>query len=194
MFGFGKKKKIESKKTVATQRKTAPRKNVATTNRTTKTIAKIKTKTVYKPAKKITVKPSIKSTVTRTVESTKPKRALGNVYWANSQKIDASDQKPRRPYVVTRDNGKTVGVAKIRGYNNNPKNEKRLAEIDQEKYKLKKRCGVDKKVYTRRADTKQLLSLKDKQVFDEKPAFKLNNRDRRRVIRHTSKNKKGGSR
>ena len=57
-------------------------------------------------------------------------KRLGNVYWANSQKIDKTDNKQRRQYAVVKDTGKTVGVSKIRGYNNNNLNDKRLYELD----------------------------------------------------------------
>ena len=72
------------------------------------------------------------------------KKRLGNVYWANSQKIDKSDSKKRRQYAVVRDNGKNVGVSKIRGFNGNKKNDERLFELNVDKYPLNKRSGVDK--------------------------------------------------
>jgi len=207
-----KKKKTTLKPTIKKQslKKTAPKKTIATKKAIKKPKEKKVVKAVSKPSKSKMVKP-IRKTVTTTrktvskplkkttvskrpIEPAKHKKALGNVYWANSQKIDASDQKQRRQYAVTKDNGKSVRVAKIRGYNNNPKNNERLMPLDQEKYKLSKKSGVDKKVYTKRADTKKPLSLKDRQVFDKKPAFKLSSHDTHRVISHTrTDKKKGGS-
>lgn len=121
-------------------------------------------------------------------------RRLGNVYWVYSQKIDKTDQKKRRQYAVTKDNGINVGVSKIRGFNNNEKNKDRLFELNIDKYSLSKPCGVDKKVYTRRADNKP-LRLEDYEVFDKTPAFKLNSRDTHKMLVHTgqisNKRKKG---
>ena len=118
------------------------------------------------------------------------KKRLGNVYWAKSQKIDKSDMKKKRQYAVVRDNGKNVKVAKIRGYNNNLKNDERLYELDMKKYPLSKRSGVDKKVYSRRADNNKLLNLDDNEVFETNPSFKLNSHDTHRVLLHTNSIKK----
>lgn len=118
---------------------------------------------------------------------------LGNVYWANSQKIDKSDWKRRRQYAVVRDNGKNVGVSKIRGFNGNKKNDERLFELSKDKYPLSKRCGVDKKVYSQRVDNHKSLRLEDNEVFDKKPSYKLSSHDTHRVLKHTGyfNNKKG---
>lgn len=117
-------------------------------------------------------------------------KRLGEVYWANSQKIDKTDNKIRRQYAVTKDNGKNVGVSKIRGFNNNQRNNERLFELDIAKYPLRKRSGVDSKVYTYRADNKKTLQLSDREVFDNKPVFKLSSHDTHKAVLHT-KNKKG---
>ena len=122
-------------------------------------------------------------------------KRLGNVYWANSQKIDKTDKKKRRQYAVTKDNGKNVGVSKIRGFNDNKKNDNRLYELDRNKYPLSKRSGIDKKIYSQRADNKKSLRLEDIEVFDKTPAFKLSSHDTHRVLKHTgsvkNKQKKG---
>ena len=120
------------------------------------------------------------------------KKRLGNVYWANSQKIDKSDSKKRRQYAVVRDNGKNVGVSKIRGFNGNKKNDERLFELNLDKYPLNKRSGVDKKVYSKRVDKQKYLRLEDNEVFDKKPSYKLSSHDTHRVLKHTGYfNKKG---
>lgn len=120
------------------------------------------------------------------------KKRLGNVYWANSQKIDKSDSKKRRQYAVVRDNGKNVGVSKIRGFNGNKKNDERLFELNVDKYPLNKRSGVDKKVYSKRVDKQKYLRLEDNEVFDKKPSYKLSSHDTHRVLKHTGYfNKKG---
>ena len=118
------------------------------------------------------------------------KKRLGEVHWAYSYKIDKTD-KPRRQYVVVQDNGKNVKVSKIRGFNGNPKNDCRLYELDRNKYPLSKRSGVDKFVHTYKANSKEKLSLEDIDIFDQEIAFKLTNRDTKRVIQHTkSRNNK----
>ena len=155
---------------------------------TTKKLAKKATAktTTRKPAKKV----SVKKAPTKKTSDKKAKKQLGNVYWANSQKIDKTDRKTRRQYAVTKDSGKTVGVSKIRGFNDNDKNKERLYELNQKKYPLTKRSGVDKKVYTRRADNQKPLRLKDSEVFDKSPAFKLSSHDTHKVLEHTTTNRK----
>lgn len=111
-------------------------------------------------------------------------KRLGEVYWANSQKIDKMDNKKRRQYAVTKDNGRNVSVSKIRGFNDNPNNIKRLFELDMSKYPLSKRSGVDKKVYTKRADNNKMLRLEDFDIFDSSPSFKLSSHDTHRVLVH----------
>ena len=119
-------------------------------------------------------------------------KRLGHVYWANSQKIDKTDNKSRRQYTVTKDNGKYVGVSKIRGFNDNRKNSERLFELSVDKYPLNKRSGVDNKIYSFRVDNNKPLQLEDKEVFDTKPAFKLSSHDTHKVLLHTrNKQKKG---
>lgn len=117
-------------------------------------------------------------------------KRTGNVYWANSQKIDKSDTKVKRQYAVVKDNGRNVVVSKIRGFNDNPKNNTRLFELDKNKYPLSKRSGVDKKTYFQRVDNKRLLNLNDKEVFDEKVSFKLSSHDTHKVLMHTGVIKK----
>lgn len=123
-------------------------------------------------------------------------KKTGYVYWANSRKIDKTDKKSRRQYAIIRDNGKYVKVSKIRGFNENDKNKKRLYILDMKKYPLTKPSGVDNYVYSRRSDNKKLLSLQDKQVFDEKPVFKLNSHDAHNVLQtlFTSSRRKKGRR
>ena len=117
-------------------------------------------------------------------------KRIGNVYWANNNKIDPMDKKTRRQYAIVKDNGKNVEVAKIRGYNDNEENNERLYLLNQEKYNLDKKCGIDKKIYHQRADNKKPLKLEDRQVFDNKPSFKLSSHDTHRVIKHTNADNK----
>lgn len=118
------------------------------------------------------------------------KKRTGNIYWANSKLIDKSDNKERRQYAVLRDNGKNVSVAKVRGFNNNSKNNSRLYELNITKYPLTKRSGIDNHLYSRRADNQALLELEDKQVFDSKPAFKMSSHDTHKSIEHARRKKR----
>lgn len=68
-------------------------------------------------------------------------KRLGQVFWANSQKIDKSDKKTRRQYAVMRDNGINVGVSKIRGYNDNDKNKSRLYHLDRKNIHCQRKVG-----------------------------------------------------
>lgn len=120
------------------------------------------------------------------------KKHLGEVYWANSQKIDNTDKKARRQYAVTKDNGRNVGVSKIRGFNDNEKNNDRLFKLDMNKYPLTKLSGIDNKIHTRRVDNKKPLRLEDKEVFDKSPVFKLTSHDTHRVLLHTKNKQKKG--
>ena len=88
------------------------------------------------------------------------------------------------------DNGKNIKVSKIRGFNENIKNEFRLYELDKKKYPLTKRSGVDSYVHTYRHNPKSKLKISDKQVFDNKPAFKLSSHDTHRAILNTKSNKR----
>lgn len=118
-------------------------------------------------------------------------KRLGEVYWANSTKIDKHDKKKRRQYAVIQDNGKYVKVSKIRGYNENVKNFERLFELDIKKYPLQKRSGIDKHIYSQRVDNRKLLQLEDFEVFDKKPHFKLSSHDTHKAIAHTRYKKNG---
>lgn len=121
-------------------------------------------------------------------------KKTGNVYWVNSRKIDKTDSKKRRQYAIVRDNGKYVKVSKVRGFNENIRNQERLMELDKNKYPLSKRSGLDRQLYHQRVDNKKLLQLEDYEVFDKNPSFKMSSRDTHLAIRHTrmvNKQKKG---
>lgn len=118
------------------------------------------------------------------------KKRLGEVYWANSRKIDSSDKKTRRRYTIVKDNGINVSVSKIRGYNNNKKNIDRLFELDCNKYPLNKKSGIDNKVYSRRADNHKPLRLEDNEVFDLFPDFRLTSHDTHKSLLHTRNKRK----
>ncbi len=110
---------------------------------------------------------------------------MGYVFWAKSTKIDKTDKKPRRRYVVVRDSGNYVSVSKIRGCGDNKKNVDRLYKLNSDKYPLLKESGVDYKVYGRRSDNNKRLSLSDRDVFDSSEDFKLTSHDTHRVLVHT---------
>ena len=65
---------------------------------------------------------------------------MGKVYRGTTKYID-KDTKLERNYVVVKDNGKFVSVAKLKSIKK--ENDKALFEIDFKKYGLTKRTGVD---------------------------------------------------
>lgn len=164
------------------------RKKIKSSNQSSKTKNTNSNKAIKTVERKVNSNKIVKTNASKTDPKT-PKHT-GEVYWANNTKIDPSDTKTRRQYAVVRESKGNVKVAKIRGINNNSKNDERLYKLDEKKYPLTKPSGVDKKVYTYRADNKQLLRVEDKEVFDSKPSFKLTANDTHRVIRHTNANNK----
>lgn len=161
------------------------RKKIKSLNQSSKPKNTNSNKAIKTVERKVNSNKIVKTNASKTDPKT-PKHT-GEVYWANNTKIDPSDTKTRRQFAVVNDNGKNVCIAKIRGINNNSKNNERLYKLDEKKYPLTKPSGVDKKVYKTRADNKKLLMLNDKQVFDSKPSFKLSSHDTHNVVVHTRK-------
>ena len=119
---------------------------------------------------------------------TKLKSRTGNVYRGVTKYIDVETKK-ERDYVVVRDNGKNVSVAKLKSV----KKEKdpALFEIDSKKYGLSKRTGIDFQRFDKNRMSKQPLNLSDRRVFpEEKERFKLSSHDPHKAIIHTQKRKK----
>ena len=119
---------------------------------------------------------------------TKRNNNLGKVVWGKTRFIE-NDTKPRRRYVVTKDNGYNIGVSKI----NSVKQDKFGNYIvDNKKIELQgsysgipKRSAVDYKVFTKNRKTKEKLSLsKGNGVFDEKEVCVLDDNDLARVVNH----------
>jgi hypothetical protein len=111
----------------------------------------------------------------------------GKVYWGESKFID-TDTKPRRRYVVVKDNGETVKVSKLsslKKFDKDGKNvDSNFAEI--KKYDgLTKRTGVLNRLFAKNKKTKEKLRIgKDNGVFDEKPIFELDDEDFEKVEKH----------
>lgn len=129
----------------------------------------------------------------------KPRRESGNVgkvYRGRTKYIDP-ETKHERNYVVVRDKNNYVSVAKLKSikkFDENGKNADRaLVEINETRYGLQKRTGVDFQVFNKNRMSGKPLTLSDKKVFpEEKERFKLGSHDTARAIRHTEfgKNKK----
>ena len=118
---------------------------------------------------------------------------VGKVYRGKTKYIDP-DTKHERNYVVIKDNGKNVSVAKLKSikkFDKSGKNaDKALVEINWIRYGLSKRTGVDFQKFSRNRYTKKGLSLSDKKVFPEgKERFKLGSHDLSRVLKHTKAKK-----
>lgn len=119
---------------------------------------------------------------------------IGKVYRGRTKYIDR-DTKSERNYVVVFDDGKRVKVSKLKSikiFDENGKNaDKALVEINQDRYGLKLRTGVDYQVFDKNRMSKKPLSISDKRVFPEqKERFVLSNRERDRVLIHTKQIKR----
>lgn len=129
----------------------------------------------------------------------KKNTAVGKVYRGRTKYID-KDTKPERNYVVVFDDGRRVKVSKLKSikiFDENGKNADRaLVEINQDRYGLKVRTGVDFQVFDRNRMSGRTLQIDDKDVFpEEKERFVLSNRECDRVLVHTrmkKRNKKRG--
>lgn len=190
-------KKPAVKKPVA--KKTVSKKPVAKTP-AKRTIAKKSTKTTS--SKKPTAT-STKKTNLKPVSQNKGKKIhkasvinkkekgvnVGKVYRGKTKYID-KETKPERNYVVVLDDGKKVSVAKLKSIkilDANGKNaDKALVEINATKYGLSNRTGVDFQRFNKNLMSNKSLSLTDKKVFPKaKEEFKLNSKDKHKVLVHT---------
>ncbi len=114
---------------------------------------------------------------------------LGKVYRGKTKYID-KEPKEERNYVVVRDSGRGVSVAKLKSikkFDENNKNaDKALVEINSQRYGLDKRTGVDYEVFSKNRMSGQPLRIEDKDVFPEdKERFKLGSHDLSRSLVHT---------
>lgn len=126
----------------------------------------------------------------------KKNTAVGKVYRGRTKYID-KDTKPERNYVVVFDDGRRVKVSKLKSikiFDENGKNaDKALVEINQDRYGLKVRTGVDYQVFDRNRMSGKDLSLRDNKVFpEEKERFTLGSHDLHNSLEHTIKRKKNG--
>ena len=120
-------------------------------------------------------------------------RNVGKVFRGKTKYIDP-ETKAERNYVVVKDNGKSVSVAKLKSikkFDSSGKNADRaLVEINWLRYGLSKRTGVDFQKFSRNRYTKKGLNLFDKKVFPENnERFKLGSHDLSRVLKHTKTKK-----
>ncbi|MDR2047185.1 MAG: hypothetical protein LBP79_04745 [Clostridiales bacterium] len=118
----------------------------------------------------------------------------GKVYYGKTRFIDR-DSKPRRRFVVTKDTGVNVEVAKLTSIKeldvNNENSRKNVAEIKSTYKGLTRRTGVFERVYNRNRVTKEKLRLdKGNGVFDDKFEFELDDEDFDKVLKHVKKAKR----
>lgn len=116
---------------------------------------------------------------------------VGKVYRGETKYIDREPKK-QRDYVVVRERGKNVTVAKLKSikqFDEDGKNaDPHLVEINHERYGLLKRTGVDSQRFNKNRMSGKPLELEDKDVFPEgKERFTLGSHDKARVIRHKKK-------
>lgn len=113
---------------------------------------------------------------------------LGKVFRGETKYIDPETKKQRN-YVVVRDNGKSVSVAKLKSIKK--ERDPALMEIDYKKYGLEKRTGVDYQRFEKNRMSGSSLKLSDKKVFPEqRERFKLSSHDTHRAVIHTQPRKK----
>lgn len=114
---------------------------------------------------------------------------VGKVYRGRTNYIDP-DTKRERNYVVVFDNGERIKVSKLKSikiFDDKGKNaDKALVEINQDRYGLKMRTGVDFQVFGKNRMSGKDLRIEDKRVFPErKERFTLSKKDSDRVLYHT---------
>ena len=118
----------------------------------------------------------------------KKKNNEGKVYYGKTRFID-TDNKPRRRFVVTKDEDGYISVAKVGslkfydkdGNNLNPA----FVEIKSTYKGLTKRTGVFNREYSKNRKTKERLNLrKGNGVFDGKELFELDDEDFNKVDLH----------
>ncbi|MBE6630899.1 MAG: hypothetical protein E7624_08645 [Ruminococcaceae bacterium] len=116
------------------------------------------------------------------------KSNVGKVYRGETKYIDCETKKQRN-YVVVRDNGKAVSVAKLMSIKK--ENDPALMEIDYKKYGLEKRTGVDYQRFGKNRMDGFPLKLSNKKIFPEqRERFKLSSHDTHRAVIHTQPRKK----
>lgn len=117
------------------------------------------------------------------------KNNIGKVYRGRIKYIDP-ETKRERNYVVVRDNGKSVSVAKLtsikkfdeRGRNTDPT----IMQINHSRYGLEKPTGVYYRRYSKNRMSDKPLNLSDKRAFPEaKERFKLGSHDLHKILTHT---------
>lgn len=122
----------------------------------------------------------------------------GKVFYGKTKFIEP-DTKPRRRFVVVKDNGLNVKVSKLNSMKMDMKGnfiqDKHKIEIDRNYTGLTKRTVVDDKVFSKNRKTKEKLYLgKNNGVFDEMEEFIVSDYDMERIHNHvkfrTGKNHK----
>ncbi|MCM1367560.1 MAG: hypothetical protein NC184_01950 [Roseburia sp.] len=114
---------------------------------------------------------------------------VGKVYRGETKYIDVEPKK-QRDYVVVREKGKNVTVAKlktVKKFDANGKNaDPALVEINHERYGLPNRTGVDFQRFDRNRISGKPLDIEDKTVFPEgKEQFTLGSNDTHNALVHT---------
>lgn len=146
-----------------------------------------------KPAGKSAAKMAAKTAASKAAQSRSnhitQKENIGKVYRGQTKYIDP-EPKLKRDYVVVKEKGDCVTVAKlktIKKFDANDGNaDEHLVEINHTAYGLDKRTGVDSEVFRTNRMSKKPLRLTDEDVFPEgKERFKLGSHDTHRVLVHT---------
>ena len=116
------------------------------------------------------------------------KSNVGKVYRGRTKYIDP-EPKLERNYVVVKDDGRFVAVAKLKSFKK--EQDPALMRLDKKKYGFEKETGVDYQRFSKNRMSKKGLSLFDRDVFpEEKERFKLSSYDEHKAVIHTQKKKK----
>ena len=113
------------------------------------------------------------------------KSNVGKVYRGRTKYIDP-EPKLERNYVVVKDNGRFVSVAKLKSFKK--ERDPALMRLDKKKYGFKKETGVDYQRFSKNRMSGKNLKINDRRVFPEgKERFKLTSHDAHRAALHTKK-------
>ena len=119
---------------------------------------------------------------------------VGKVFRGRTKYID-KETKHERNYVIVRNKGEQVSVAKLKSIKKfdekGRNNDRALQQINHGAYGLEKPTGVDFQVFRTKRMSNKPLCITDREVFPEgTERFKLSSHDTHRVLEHTKQTKK----
>ena len=124
-----------------------------------------------------------KKPITRREQTAKEtQKIVGGVYRGRTKYIDP-EPKLERNYVAVKANSNKVSVVKMKSYKKDY--DPHLVEMDQKKYSLEKRTGVDHEMFSKNRMSGKDLKITDRDAFPKgAPEFRLSSHDTHRVLYH----------